>query len=57
MSLLGYFFSHLHTSILTCGSINLTRGVDASGPGDVDADVSDVQVRYITMHLINLLCT
>ena len=57
MSLLGYFFNHLNTSILTCGLINLTRGVDALRPGDVDADVSDVQVRYITMHLINLLCT
>ncbi|KAL0844362.1 hypothetical protein Bca101_017608 [Brassica carinata] len=28
---------------LTCGSINLTRGVDASRPGDVDADVSVLQ--------------
>ncbi|KAH0849925.1 hypothetical protein HID58_095955 [Brassica napus] len=51
ISLLGYFFSHLNTSILTCGSINLTRGVDASGPGDEDADVSDVQAEIENLSL------
>ena len=42
---LGYYLYHLNTCKLTCGSINLTRGLDTSGPGDVDADVSVLQVR------------